>query len=418
MRRESLPLPARCLWLSRYLPYPIDSGATQYSAKMAESLAATGVHVRYLGFGGSEQMPTIANIEWCRVPGERRHPARALLTTLPVAAAIDATPAYKMLLEEQLREPWDLIVFDGYGTGWALRRCKQHRRATAALLVHVSHNHEAGLWRSMAQQARRSLLQKLVLWHNAWRADRLERRLVRTGDLVTTITAEDGRALGAHGRHARVLALTPGYDGPVAPERTVDTTTPRRVLLVGSFHWVVKQENLRQFVDCADALFHAAGIELDVVGDVPQALRLELSARTRATSFHGFAPDMLAFTSAARLAVVPEVIGGGFKMKFLDYFFSRVPVASLTHAAVGLPDELRTHVLMREQLPALVQLIVDCIDRVDLLDDMQRCALARASTLFRWPDRGRALRAAITREQRARVPQTTAAPVATPLTRT
>ena len=63
MRSDVSSSSPRCLWISRYLPYPIDSGATMYSAKMAESLAATGVEVRYLGFGGAEQMPAVTNIE-------------------------------------------------------------------------------------------------------------------------------------------------------------------------------------------------------------------------------------------------------------------------------------------------------------------------------------------------------------------
>jgi glycosyltransferase involved in cell wall biosynthesis len=418
VRRDTVSHPSRCLWISRYLPYPIDSGATLYSAKLAESLAATGITVRYLGFGGAEAMPRIANIEWCRVPGGRRHPINALFTTLPVAAAIDATSEYSALLETQLRESWDLIVLDGYGTGWALRRCNEYRRARGAIIVHVSHNHEAALWRSMARNARCSTLQRAMLWQNAWRANRLERRLVRVADLVTTITPEDGRALGAHDRRTRILTLLPGYDGPIVAERAVDVTTPRRVLLVGSFHWVVKQENLRQFVTYADARFHAAGIELDVVGDIPEALRLELSTKTRATRFHGFASDLRTFARAARFAVVPEVIGGGFKMKFLDYFFSCVPVAALSHAATGLPDELRRHVLLRDDLPSLVQLIVDYIDRVDLLDDMQRCAFKQATKVFRWEDRGRVLRTAVSRGQRIEAPQPASAHMASPLTRT
>ena len=40
----------------------------------------------------------------------------------PTAAAIDATHAYAAELDSQLSEPWDMIVFDGYGSGWALDR--------------------------------------------------------------------------------------------------------------------------------------------------------------------------------------------------------------------------------------------------------------------------------------------------------
>ena len=44
--------------------------------------------------------------------------------------------------------------------------------------------------------------------------------------------------------------------------------------------------------------------------------------------------------AAARLAVVAEPIGGGFKMKMLEYVFNRVTVASLAACTAGLPEAL------------------------------------------------------------------------------
>ena len=391
----------KCLWIGRNIPYPLDEGAKVYSAKLAESLAAAGASIRFLGFGDTAAVPsTTLNVEWVSVPKDRRSGIVALLSSLPNQAAVDATEAYVALLDAQLRERWDAIVLDSYGAGWALNRCLAYRAASGdrrPILVHVSHNHEEALWRSMAREARGFALRRLALWQNFRRVCALERRIVRNVDLLTTITDEDRRALGARLGEGHTLTLTPGYTGWVVNERLISTDTPRRVIIVGSFHWVVKQENLRRFVELADPVFSQHGIELDIVGAIPSDLLAKLKAHCRATRFHGFVADIAPILAQARMAVVPEPIGGGFKLKLLDYIFGRVPVATVSQAAAGLPPAIRRETLECADLPRLVRGIVWQIDRIDELNRMQERAFTHAQTQFRWEHRGQQLRRAISR---------------------
>jgi polysaccharide biosynthesis protein PslH len=391
--------PKRCLWISRYIPYPLDEGAKVYSANLARSLSATGISIRFMGFGdATAARESGAGIEWLAVPGSKRSRASVAFNAWPIAAAIDATKDYGSLLDAQLRESWDAIVLDGYGAGWALDRCLAYRDAAhmrRPVLVHISHNHEESLWRLMAREARGSALRRFALRRNAAKVGTLERRLVRNVDLLTAITEEDRLALTAGPACERSLSLTPGYDGMAAGERSITGTTPRRVIIVGSFQWVVKQENLARFVELADPVFKRHGIELDIVGEVPRALLSSLRVRCRATSFHGFVRDVGTLLSNARIAVVPESIGGGFKLKFLDYIFGRIPVATLSQAAAGLPEELRRAMLSSDCVEGLIAEIVSHIDRLDELNRMQERAFALGKIRFEWRERGERLRQAI-----------------------
>jgi polysaccharide biosynthesis protein PslH len=387
----------RFLWVSRYMPYPLDAGAKVYSAKLAESLAASGAQVRYLGFGDATAAPASA-VEWCSVPGSKRGRLFALFSSLPLAAAIDSTPAYRQLLDEQLKERWDAIILDGYGTGWALTRCLAHRneqRVNPTMLVHVSHNHEAPLWRNMAEEFRGAHFKRLALRSNANKIATLERRIVREVDLVTTITAEDRGSLAPQLDDNHALVLTPGYDGWVSRAPPIDARTPRRVIIMGSFQWVVKQENLLRFVDVADPLFQQHGIELHILGEVPEELLLRLRARCKATHFHGFVTEVAPHFERARMGVVPESIGGGFKLKFLDYIFGRLPVATVAQAAAGLPDDIRGCLLAGENLEQLARLIVEHVDAVDELNRMQQVAFDLAQERYQWSTRGERLKEAI-----------------------
>jgi glycosyltransferase involved in cell wall biosynthesis len=396
----------RCLWISRHIPFPSDDGAKVYSANLAQSLAQSGMLVRFMGLGNADAVPNSAvNVEWLAVPGKKRSKTIASLGAWPIAAAIDATKAYRVRLETQLREPWDVVVLDSYATGWALDRCLAYRNewhAHQSVLVHVSHNHEELLWGVMAREARGSALKRLALLRNANKVRALERRIVHNIDLLTTITDEDLQSLGAGLDQNRLLALTPGYTGWIASVRHITAATPRRVIIMGSFQWIVKQENLVRFVEIADPIFKAQGIELDIVGDVPPALLARLQGRCRATHFHGFVSNAAAFLSSARLAVVPESIGGGFKLKFLDYIFGRVPVATVSQATAGLSAELQRAMLSSDSLSGLVREIVSHIDRVDDLNRMQERAFTIVKSQFNWSVRGERFRQAIDNVRQAK----------------
>jgi hypothetical protein len=388
----------RCLWIARYIPYPLDEGAKVYSANLAQSLAATGVSIRFMGFGETAAAPQPgAGIDWLAVPGGKRSRASAVFSAWPIAAAVDATKEYGALLDAQLLESWDAIVLDGYGSGWALDRCLAHRNAAQVrpILVHVSHNHEESLWRLMAREARGSVLKRYALRRNAAKVGTLERRLVGNVDVLTAITEEDRLALTAARARDRSLSLSPGYSGTGVGERSITEATPRRVIIVGSFQWVVKQENLARFVELADPVFKRHGIELDIVGEVPRALLSSLQARCRATHFHGFVRDVGTLLSNARIAVVPEPIGGGFKLKFLDYIFGRMPVATLSQAAAGLPMELRRAMLSSDSIEGLIGEIVTHIDRLDELNQLQERAFALGKIRFEWSERGEKFRQAM-----------------------
>jgi glycosyltransferase involved in cell wall biosynthesis len=248
----------------------------------------------------------------------------------------------------------------------------------------------------MSRHARWPWLRQRFLEFNARRIAALEQSLLESADLVTAITEEDRIAFVHRAPGRSFVTLSPGYSGPLAAPRRITRDTPRRVLLMGSFDWVVKRENLKQFLAVADPVFAREAITLDVLGDVPADLRDELTA-CRAVRFHGFVKDPADLLDNARIGVVPELIGGGFKLKLLDYFFGRLPVATIAGAAAGLSMPLREHILQGSDMQTLVAAIVAGIDDLDRLNAMQERGATLAQSEFQWRDRGRVFHAALER---------------------
>jgi len=228
-----------------------------------------------------------------------------------------------------------------------------------------------------------------------------EQTLIKQADLISTITQEDAHTYALQRReyqfHDQPIVLTPGHVGYRKQQRQITHATPRHVLVMGSFRWVVKQENLRRLIAAADAAFAQHAIVLDIVGDVPPDLLRELSGSVSATRFHGFVDDVSPLLDNARIALVPDIVGGGFKLKFLDYVFGRVPIAAISTCTAGLPVELLPYVMRCDDLESLVRTVVSRIGDITMLNLLQNEAYRLAEPLFDWDARGQQLAAEIRR---------------------
>jgi glycosyltransferase involved in cell wall biosynthesis len=392
----------RCLWIAREMPFPADSGDRIYSGQMARAFAQANDGLTFVGLahGQTGPAPEDALVQWTPVAGERHGLVRSLLSTMPLVSAVHATAPFKARLDALFAQQWDVIVFDHYASGWALQRflaTPQGKSAHRPAIAYVAHNHEERVLRAIAAGSDASLVRRLGFWQNYFKVRAMERFMVNHVDLVTAITQEDADTFAAQRPGLKTIVLTPGYNGAVAGERQITAAMPRHVIMVGSFQWAAKQENLRQFLRIADPVFARHNIVFDVVGSVPDALRAELTPTLKATRLHGFVQDPGPLFDGARIALVPEAIGGGFKLKFLDYLFRRMPVATLVDAVAGLPAELRDEMIQSDTLGALTDAVVQQIDQVEHLDGLQRRAYEAARNLFQWRDRGTALVAAVAR---------------------
>jgi glycosyltransferase involved in cell wall biosynthesis len=395
------PGPA-CLWLARTLPFPADSGDLAYSAGLADALGEAGAEVTFAGLkrpgaarGWQGASP---RVEAFGIDGAPRPGWRALLSPLPLVGARHATPEYRDdLLGLLARRRWDAIVVDHYGMSWVLPHLARFHAwlGRRPPVVYVSHNHEAALTRDIARDAVGDPLRRALLKLNAAKVARAERTLIAGADLLSAITEPDAQEFLAERPDARIVVLSPGYAGHRAFFRTIDEAVPRRVVVFGSYRWTAKQLNLERLLEATDGPFRKAGVELLVVGTIADDFRRRLEQRYGAARFAGYVPEARTLLESARLGIVAEPTGGGFKLKYLDYVFHGLPVATLPGSMVGLPTTVAAAMIVRPDLALLAAAIVEAIDDLPRLNDLQRAAIAEASPAFEWADRGHLLRRAI-----------------------
>lgn len=394
----------RCLWLTLADPEPRHNGQYVYSGGLIDSVAATGSEIEVLGLrrpeSGRCNGARDEHVVWW-LPSDPLAPTQSrwgsLASWLPHIAYRGRTGSMRHVLADLLRRGgWDGIVFDGISVGWALDQVRTHYagQADRPRLIYVSHNHEETL-RAQIAENQRPFLKRQAVRLDAAKVSRLERELVDSVDFVTAISPEDLQ-LYRRRRHDKPMSvLTPGYRGRRVAERRISRNLPRRAVIVGSFDWIAKRMNLEEFVDVADPLFAAEGAELQAVGSAEQSFLDTLRRKTIATRFTGAVPDLDRYMDEARIAIVPERSGGGFKLKVLEYVFNRIPVFALSGSFAGVPLIHDDSAMLFPDHDALAHGVLDAIDDVDRLNRLQERAYAACCDRFDWASRGRQLLSAI-----------------------
>lgn len=388
----------RCLWLTLADPDPPTNGQFLYSSGLIRAIASTGTETHVVGLtrpeGRHRDGQREGNIRWWLAEHSLRSKWASLVSPLPHFANRTRTRSMQNVLYERLYyDDWDIIVFDNYSTGWALRPVLKRYRATGRrpALVYIAHNHEETLATIVANWERH-FLKRQVKRFDALKLGRLERALVRNTDLVTTDAPEECAKFIASWPAKQVKVLSPGYGGQHAAARRISGDLPRRAIIVGSFNWIAKRVNLEEFLEAADPLFAEAGVELQVVGNAEEPYLERLRRNARATTFTGMVDDVIPYMAQARLAIVPErIVGSGFKLKALDYVFNRLPILGLVGAVPGLPLRAGESIMLFPDHSALARGVLQVIDDFDLLNRMQELAYAACRDGFDWASRGRHL---------------------------
>jgi glycosyltransferase involved in cell wall biosynthesis len=376
-----------CLWLTLADPDPATNGQLIYSKGLIEAARDAGATLRVIGLARRENPRTVCDllaIDWRLADEQVQSPLRRLLSPVPAVAHRGNAPNMKRLLDQALAErPWDAIIFDSISSGWALstvmRHCRQSLRPPR--VVYLSHNHEVTVARRIVNAARG--LRRVSKAVDYLKVRRLERRLVATADLVTSNTPDDCRrfATGAKGRS--IVFLPPGYAGARLDARAIDDDVPRRAILVSSLDWPPKRAAVEAFLADATAMLAREGIGLQVVGEAEPAYLETLRRRFPSVDFVGRVDDVRPYMRQARLALVPDLLGG-FKLKGLDYVFNRLPILAMRIALPGMPLEDGKNIGLFDSRVALADGVVELIDDFPRLNAWHAAAFDACADRFDW----------------------------------
>ena len=163
----------------------------------------------------------------------------------------------------------------------------------------------------------------------------------------------------------------------------INDDVPRRAILVSSLDWPPKRAAAEAFLADATAMLAREGIGLQVVGEAEPAYLETLRRRFPSVDFVGRVDDVRPYMRQARLALVPDLLGG-FKLKGLDYVFNRMPILAMRIALPGMPLEDGKNIGLFDSHAALADGVVELIDDFPRLNAWQVAAYDACADRFDW----------------------------------
>ncbi|MCG8440875.1 MAG: glycosyltransferase [Caulobacterales bacterium] len=384
------------LLITRAYPFPAHSGDLLVTAELTSALAAEpDVDLTvFCGERGAAPIEDEPQAEWIFGGSKRFASVRSLVSASPLAAVRALSPGDLRAIAALVAERrYDMVIVNESAAGQAAKVVAGVRRARGdTVLVYLSHNVDSVIRLNIARNIANPI-ERIARLADAYRYQRLEAEIVRHADAVTAMSEEDV-AYYENASGTATALLKPAYGGERLTSRTIDSRAPRVAVLVGTFHWAAKQINLRELVEAYKRACEAgeATFALRIAGRMPDALAREIAAiKPDITLVRGFR-DLTDVLRDARIAFVLERLGGGFKLKILDYVFHRVPIMAYPAAMAGSSLTPGEAYLAVETAEEAMRLCESAIDDDARLNSLHEHAYAAASDAFSWSDRVQTLR--------------------------
>jgi hypothetical protein len=133
-----------------------------------------------------------------------------------------------------------------------------------------------------------------------------------------------------------------------------------------------------------------AGLHRKVIVDVVGGTARTVDERNRAydgVNFLGYVDDLREYMGGVRLGLIPDEVGGGFKLRALTHAFMRVPMLALSKALHGMPFRDGIDFAGVASVDEMVAAIPSLMPDVARLNSLQDHAFSLCEGGFAWRDR-------------------------------
>jgi polysaccharide biosynthesis protein PslH len=381
----------KILWLSRWDSRNPTDGQLLYSEGLISSLERLGADIKVIATSRSDSGATLPDSTRVIVNPAIWPRGFSLLTNISSDAFKQRSADFIHALKLSLDSAPDVVVFDYYATGWALPIVQSHCRRIGRpgpLLVYLSHNHEASLRPKVAEGYQGSFVKTWAIRHDSKKVASMENVLAAACDIICAITDQDSSQYKTDFPKKSHLTLLPGYSGSTRDAGQISDLTPRRVIMMGSLLWIAKQESMRRFIAAASRSFEEARVELVIIGRAEPDFLRSIEAISPCVTALGFVDDPLPLLYSSRIGLMPDELGGGFKLRLMDYVFNGVPVAAIRSQTKGLPLDSDADMITADDSTLLAKKIIEKIDDIVFLNKISEQAKDKCMGKFDWESRG------------------------------
>jgi len=383
----------KVLAITYALPDNLRAGDYIYTYYLFKELAKH-VHLTVVGQRAVEVQSSVEG--WVQqtiaMPAAPKPPLLSVFSKYPNCIFQNYTKIFREAIRSIAnKEDYSAIICDQFKTYWAAETINAEREKAGQPplpMLLMTHNYDSQM-KNKQTRHENNLLKRLIFFIDELKVRKYEKIALLTANEITAITEIDAKFISQISSKAAAV-IKPGYSGYVHSNHQISDRGPRRAAVLGSFYTHIKQQNLIKLIEEANQLFSKTGTELLVVGDGPKAFFDKIS-KYKFVQVTGRVESPDKHLHKARIAIIAELVGGGFKYKALNYVFNKIPMAVLRGTMAGLPLQPNKDYFEYSTLSMLAGGVVQEIDDIDKLNTIASNALAACRDEFSWQERGKRL---------------------------
>lgn len=378
----------KILYLTKVYPYPpATAGDAVYSRGIIEALA-TKTDITVLSAENRSSHEKNSLIQWISTGQQKNGKIGSILSKFPLISWKNATRLFYQILNKELQKSWEAIVLDNVGLAHALDSVQKYKNQRPSVKIfYVSHECEYQTRKSKYDAYGLNPIKKIMASIDLQKIKEYENRLLRECDIVTVINIADVKIFKDIAPEKKYLPFSPGYNGNIIQYRKIDNTTPRKILLLGGRKSEQKKQILLDWMSVSYEVILKSGIEVVVAGDMDNNLKDTMREKYPKVTVCGFVDDLTGLIQTARMGLIVDTVGGGFKMRLLSHIFERLPIVGLSNAISGLPTIEGKGYIGAPTLETLLDKVLTSIDDVELLNQLQNQAFEDCITEYSWDSR-------------------------------
>ncbi|MCP4601425.1 MAG: glycosyltransferase family 4 protein [Proteobacteria bacterium] len=320
-----------------------------------------------------DEEPSLAS-RLTKVPFTAKSHTRAFFSFRPGMIANRYSRRYVRAILDILarEEPFDAILVNHFKMSWlikAIRPC-----AGDAAMILLTQNAEAPLCKTVYVN-HENPVRKFAFYLDWLKMRRYEPRYLKQYDAVTAISREDADYFSRQYSLPNIAVVTPGIDLFGYPSNSPDPSKQKAVIVCGSFLWEPKKLNLLHLLNCEKFhLFAENHITLIIAGNADPAFVRHVNATYRGVKMTGWTPDVREHYAHCSIALIPEIMGGGFKLKIIEAAALKKAIVGLKGAVAAPGFENGTHFLEAANMDDLVEKTINLLSVPKTIDQLTRNA--------------------------------------------
>lgn len=320
----------KVLFISSENPEDQDLGDRKYTFGIIQSIKLTNSYLLHFVCFESRKYHSNSNSSRLNmfvdkityIPYTRRNKLEMVLSRYPAMIANRVRKNMINKIDEILqREQYDAIIINHVKMAYLIEIVRKY----PGVKIHVSHNVESQVAYTLYRDIS-NLFSKLFYFLDYLKTLYWEKKFLSKYDIITAICDYDKRESEKLFPHLRIVTLRPFVE---ICDSTNSCIASNKIIICGSFTWVAKKINIYNLLKSSN--FHKlydADIQLIIVGRM-ETKDVETINKIRGVTATGAVASVDPYYMDADMALVPELTGGGFKLKIAEAVQKQIPIVAL-----------------------------------------------------------------------------------------